>query len=135
MKNAWAVTLSMNNSVIHWLECRFIQINIYCLLKYSLYIKSPSILSVYLIVIIMVSSTLMRKVPPILYFFNSSFPLDETAQRSNIFHNYFFFLIQIYIHANKIPFIHAVSTQGNFKKKRNISKFKNSHIKELKNSE
>lgn len=84
MKNALAVTLSMNNSVIHWLECRFIQINIYCLLKYSLYIKSPSIQSVYLIVIIMVSSTLMRKVPPILYFFNSSFPLDETAWRSNI---------------------------------------------------
>lgn len=90
MKNAWAVTLSMNNSVIHWLECRFIQINIYCLLKYSLYIKSPSILSVYLIVIIMVSSTLMRKVPLILYFFNSSFPIDETASRSNISLHYFF---------------------------------------------
>lgn len=99
MKNARAVTLSMNNSVIHWLECRFIQINIYCLLKYSLYIKSPSIQSVYLIVIIMVSSTLMRKVPPILYFFNSSFPLDEKAWRSNIFHNFYsiFFYIQIFL--------------------------------------
>lgn len=81
MKNAWAVTLSMNNSVIHWLECRFIQINIYCLLKYSLYIKSPSILSVHLIVNVMVSSTLMRKVPPILYFFNSSFPLNSLEEQ------------------------------------------------------
>lgn len=132
MKNAWAVTLSMNNSVIHWLECRFIQINIYCLLKYSLYIKSPSILSVYLIVIIMVSSTLMRKVPPILYFFNSSFPLDEKAWRSNISHNFYsiFFYIQIFLQTK----FRSISLQFK-KKKRNISKFKNSHIKELKNSE
>lgn len=129
MKNARAVTLSMNNSVIHWLECRFIQINIYCLLKYSLYIKSPSILSVYLIVIIMVSSTLMRKVPPILYFFNSSFPIDETASRSNISLHYFFF-IQIFLQTKFPSFM-----QSPIFKKRNISKLKNSHIKELKNSE
>lgn len=120
MKNAWAVTLSMNNSVIHWLECRFIQINIYCLLKYSLYIKSPSILSVYLIVIIMVSSTLMRKVPPILYFFNSSFPLDEIAWRSNISHNFYSIFFFTDILTNKIPF----NKSPVFKKKKKFQNLK-----------
>lgn len=118
MKNAWAVTLSMNNSVIHWLECRFIQINIYCLLKYSLYIKSPSILSVHLIVIIMVSSTLMRKVPQFCTFSIVHFRLTQQT-RGAIFPPIIFFFT--YIPANKIPFIQSPKF-----KKRKISKSKNS---------
>lgn len=120
MKNAWAVTLSMNNSVIHWLECRFIQINIYCLLKYSLFIKSPSILSVHLIVIIMVSSTLMRKVPQFCTFSIVHFRLTQQT-RGAIFPPIIFFFLHIFLQT-KFP---SFSLQ--IFKKRKISKSKNSH--------
>lgn len=105
MKNAWAVTLSKNNSVIHWLECRFIQISIYCLLKYSLFIKSPSILSVHLIVIIMVSSTLMRKVPQFCTFSIVHFRLTQQT-RGAIFPPIIFFF---YIYSCKQNSLHSVS--------------------------